>query len=254
MQESNVRCFRWTLNSRLCTGLTAPLRTVTSKSPNGHGLQAWIARGLLRSRAPVSWNFSKSVFVTHRHYCRFVHNFIKADVTCCLISLHPVPEIFLKMRGLAMLSPMVTDNVTHATRLFKENRRTNVLAKKTCLLAETQPTWTVSQKLPYAYYHAFLRLCLCVCVCLLMPMPLPMLMPIPMSMHDIMPMPRPIHMPMPAPMPKPKPMSMPMPMAAHACAYAYAYGCARLRLCLCLYLCLPLPTPMPAHVYAYAYV
>lgn len=82
----------------------------------------------------------KSVFVTQRHYCRFVHNFIKADVTCCLISLHPVPEIFLKIRGLAILSPMVTANVTHATRLFKENRRTNVLAKKTCLLAETQPT------------------------------------------------------------------------------------------------------------------
>lgn len=188
MQESNVRCFHWTLNSRMCTGLTAPLRTVTSKRPNGHGLQAWIARGLLWSMAPVSWNFSKrcrtkmqacikSVFVTHRHYCRFVHNFIKADVTCCLISLHPVPEIFLKMRGLAILSPMVTANVTHATRLFKENRRTNVLAKKTCLLAETQPTWTVSQKLPYAmsitmpfyafaYVYVFVYWCLCLCRCL----------------------------------------------------------------------------------------
>lgn len=232
MQDSNVRCFHWTLNSRMCTGLTAPLRTVTSKSPNGHGLQAWIARGLLRSMAPVSWNFSKrsercrtkmqacikSVFVTHRHYCRFVHNFIKADVTCCLISLHPVPENFLKMRGRAILSPMVTANITHATRLFKENRRTSVL------VTTWNPTYLnrfANVTVCYVYYYAFLRLCLCVCLCLLMPMPLPMLMPIPMSMHNIMPRPRPLHMPMPARMPKPKPMPMPMPMPmpAHACAY-----------------------------------
>ena len=160
----------------------------------------------------------KSVFVTHRHYCRFVHNFIKADVTCCLISLHPVPEIFLKMRGRAILSPMVTANVTHVTRLFKENRRTSVLVT-------TYLNRFAKVTVCYVYYYAFLRLCLCVCLCLLMPMPLPMLMPIPMSKHNIMPMPRPLHMPMPARMPKPKPMPMPMsmpmpmPMPADACAY-----------------------------------
>ena len=102
----------------------------------------------------------KSVFVTHRHYCRFVHNFIKADVTCCLISLHPVPEIFLKMRGRAILSPMVTANVTHVTRLFKENRRTSVLVT-------TYLNRFAKVTVCYVYYYAFLRLCLCVCLCLL---------------------------------------------------------------------------------------
>ena len=172
---------------------------------------------------------NKSVFVTQRHYCRFVHNFIKADVTCCLISLHPVPEIFLKIRGLAILSPMVTANVTHATRLFKENRRTSVL------VTTWNPTYLnrfAKVTVCYVYYYAFLRLCLCVCLCLclLMPMALPILMPIPMSMHNIMPMPRPLHMPMPSRMPKPKPMPLPMsmPMSLHnimpwwAPDYAYA--------------------------------